>query len=156
MNEMNNIPINRTAANVIKRGINFEYDGRTYQRHHPHKIRTRQVPKDTKDLTGTKYGRFTVIGLYDANEKDRQTKVYLLPQGGVHVNIKKNGRREMAQRSIWVVRCCCGNYETRRTKAINKIKEVQDRCRECAYIRSLKIRDFMKRMGRGPKPNEMD
>ncbi len=60
-----------------------------------------------KDLTGIKKGYFTVIGLFECNDFNK-----------------------------WVLRCCCGNYEVRTTKTINKIRDKadQNRCQSCVDL----------------------
>ena len=47
----------------------------------------------------------------------------------------------------WVVRCQCGNYEHRRSKAITNPKAPGDRCSECWNLAYLKRREYLERTG---------
>jgi hypothetical protein len=71
-----------------------------------------------RDLTGLVKGRLTVIGMVE---------------GG-----NTAGAR-------WMVRCVCGRYETRRTKALRPTNQ-NDRCTECDKLSRLQ-------KGIGPKPD---
>ena len=119
------VPVNHTAAAVVLgKGVHFI----------PNKIITTgdsELPIPTKpltrhelsqpqfvDLTGKKFGRFTVIG------KSRD-----------------HGAR-------WVVRCSCGKYSLRKTKAINNPSNAQDRCEECRHLAHLKREQMWRATGR--------
>lgn len=80
------------------------------------------------DLTGTRFGRFTVVGL-------------LAEAGG-----KNRGDR-------WVVRCACGDYEVRSPKAIRLIlagfgelerNPMAGRCYDCMQLEKIK-NDYRKK-----------
>lgn len=67
------------------------------------------------DLTGTKAGWLTVIGLY--------------------VKRSRSGKGK----ALWVCRCNCGKYVLRKAKSIkNKNKSKPDMCLECAKVERLK------------------
>ena len=112
-------PVNRQAAMVTGRGVHWE----------PAKIKispgqvrsdaplpTRPWPKRAlgqDNLTGRIVGRFTVVGL--AADK----------VGGV------GG-------ACWVVRCTCGAYEHRRTKALRSPKNpARMMCTHCDYMAEM-------------------
>lgn len=62
---------------------------------------TTRLQKDHPQIIGQKFGRLTVIGL--------STTI----------------------RGSWVVRCVCGDYETRKHKALRSEKNWGDRCMVC-------------------------
>ncbi len=81
------------------------------------------------DLTGNKFGRFTVVGLLDL-------------KGG-----KNRGRR-------WVCRCACGDYEPRSPDAIRRavaglatVDGANHRCWNCAQLQVVQGR-YSKRGGK--------
>lgn len=82
-----------------------------------------KVDPNFKDYTGTRRGNFTVIGLLMCKDFDK-----------------------------WVIRCCCGNYEARTTRAIKKVdlKPDMDRCQACVDLERLRHRDFLKENGHYP------
>lgn len=69
-----------------------------------------------KDLTGRQFGRFTVTG-------------------------KLKG-----EKGKWQVRCACGNYSSRRSKAIHNPNNANDCCEVCRELLYLK-RDEARRRG---------
>lgn len=151
MNESSFIPINRTAANVIKPGFHFEYEHKCKNKlFSENKIATRQCPKRAKDLTGMKKGWITVIGLYYEKKPDKNIKVYLKEDGKIKVDIKKGKRKEKEKSSIWVVRCSCGNYETRKAKSLHRITDFIDRCSACKEMRDIKRHDYYRSHGKYP------
>ena len=105
-------PVNSTAARVVSRGVHYDSSKKIVQRHWDVPPPVRPVPKDPslQDLTGVKFGRFTVLGFY----------------------AEGNG--------LWVVRCACGDYETRRTKSIKNPNNDQDRCENCRQLVELRRR----------------
>lgn len=72
---------------------------------------------DAADLVGTQYGRLTVLGLLDA-------------PGGK-----------------WVVRCVCGNYETRKAKSIRARDLAGAQCEHCEHRRRLQKRSLAEQIG---------
>lgn len=81
-------PISGTAARVIARGESFEYRPLESEVCSSMPLSLKPVPAGMDDLSGTKFGRLTVIGY--STDKSRR----------------------------WVCRCSCGNYVLRRTKAV--------------------------------------
>ena len=68
------------------------------------------IPENIQDLTGVRFGRLTVIGLH-AHTQDKVR---------------------------WVVKCDCGNYNLRKTKAIRNKNNSEDRCYDCRNKRYLR------------------
>lgn len=65
------------------------------------------------NLTGTRFGRFTVIGMARLWKKK--------------------------DRALWVARCACGMYETRSARAVKNARNVDDCCEQC---RKVKVANF--------------
>lgn len=80
-------------------------------------IAIRKVGKNFKDLTGIKFGKFIVIGLAKKTEKR------------------------------WVVKCACGVYSLRTSKAIKNPSNNMDQCELCRHLAHLKHQDLYKRIG---------
>lgn len=121
------VPQNATAAKVVSQGIHYEPDLRAgCHLHSDLPLPMQPVPAAALALgkipIGVKFGRFTVIG-YSAAQ-----------------NPKKNAN--------WVVRCLCGNYETRKAKAIFNPANADDRCKVCRHLESSK--DRYRRFGAKP------
>lgn len=75
---------------------------------------TRPVVGNMPQLVGTRFGRFTVVGL----------------------GLRKRERKGEANKpAAWVVRCDCGNYEHRTAKAIRNPANHIDRCQDCHQVR---------------------
>ncbi|MCX8796617.1 hypothetical protein [Vibrio parahaemolyticus] len=74
-----------------------------------------QVSSDI-DLTGKKFGRFTVTGLL--------------------------------YKGKWQVRCACGNYSARKTKAINNPNNNQDCCEVCRELLYLQRNESHRSQGK--------
>lgn len=104
------VPVNRTAGIVTSTGTHFE------PKMKPHTIKQTDIRppvwkgkhKSGFDLTGTRFGRFVVIGL--SAEKKRR----------------------------WVCRCACSNYEFRTAKAILNPLNSEDSCHVCRKIKHIK------------------
>ncbi len=79
-----------------------------------------------RDLTGTAPGRFVVLG------------ILVVPRG-------HRGPQQ------WVLRCACGDYETRRAKAILHPEGRPDRCEDCERLEALRRRETDKAMGRASR-----
>ena len=102
-------PINKTAAIAISGGHHFKSRKKiqTADRDYPIKIRafTRSENQSGRiDLTGIKFGRFTVIGVSAETPK------------------------------VWVVRCSCGIYTERRQKSILNPNNSKDCCEYCREL----------------------
>lgn len=153
MNKLHPIPVNKTAANVIKKGVLFESNKNCVIRSNPNKMPIGRVPNDVEDLTGRQHGYFKVIGIYNDPDRYKNIHVKLRKAGGALCHLKR--RKDMRQRSLWVVRCCCGNYEVRRAKAIkNRFDPIYDRCSECFELFHLKKKNFFISYGRWPSKDE--
>ena len=117
-------PVNATAARVVSSGQHYEPSKVITNLDTDLPIKTRPVTatllKDPNftDLTGIMFGRFTVIGL-EANSN-----------GG-----------------LWVVRCQCGRYATRRSKAIRNKNNIVDRCEHCRHLAHKKRNELWRRTG---------
>lgn len=118
------IPVNSTAARVMGRG-------EVYESGKQHGSVCQDIPLPTRkptaaelawetfvDLSGAKFGRFTVIGLSD----------------GI--------------KGKWVVRCACGNYSARTSKAIRNPNNSADCCEECRHLLYLKKSEIWRRTGK--------
>ena len=106
------LPINSTAARVVAKGEHFDTKKKITQRLSVVPMPTRPFPRSGhENLTALKVGRFTVLGLH-AQEKH-----------------------------LWVVRCVCGNYETRNARAIKNKKNDKDCCQICRQKLFLRKRD---------------
>lgn len=118
-------PINAEAAKVLQKGEHYESKKKINQVSSENPITTTPFPgPKSDDLTGRSIGRLTVIGY----------------RGGGSPTAKKCG-------CLWVVRCACGRYETRRTKAIKNVKNDVDCCQYCREIQDMKRKQFWKETG---------
>lgn len=91
----NDIPVNSTAARVLAKGIGHDYKPMESATDSDLPLATMKFPgfpgqPALKDLTGTRFGRLTVLGW----------------------SAEKNSR--------WVCRCVCGMYTLRTSRAIKK------------------------------------
>lgn len=84
---------------------------------------TTRPPKDVPQLTGVKFGKFTVIG-------------WLGKLG--------EGKNAIPQ---WLVRCVCGWYESRTTRAIRNPVNSIDACRLCRKLHEMKRWEYWRRTG---------
>ena len=122
-------PINKTAAMVFAKGVSFESSLKDLvnDQSNPFLLKdTRSYKKISPsfvDLTGVKFGRFTVLGMADGMKKR------------------------------WVVRCSCGWYSTRCKKAITNEKNCHDMCEQCRYLIYLKCSEYERRTGASIKTN---
>jgi len=110
-------PINSTAARVIRSGYCHIPDMDQRQPIWDIPPETKQSPKGTIDMTGTKRGKMTIIGYYGS---------------------KKSGTNNYHQ---WIARCVCGRYEIRIAQKFRRRKDDDsnpDCCQICQYIRRLK------------------
>jgi hypothetical protein len=125
---MNNLhakaPVDKmTAIVTYAKGVNFEPNKKVLNRDNEFPIKIRKIGKkpsknkDFKNLTGIKFGLFTVIGIAEE------------------------------YKGAWVVRCNCGRYSTRTKKAILNEKNNQDRCEHCRHLVFLKRNDFHRATG---------
>ncbi len=101
-------PVNKAAALAISRSHQFPSAKKISQVHTdlPLPIRA-NLPSDVPELIGRKFGRFTVIGAHASSPPLR-----------------------------WIVRCVCGRYETRKTRAVMNPANAQTAARN-AVISNL-------------------
>src|ERR1700743_924124 len=99
-------PINKAAALVVSRSHQFPSAKKISQIHTDLPLPIRAVlPSDVPNVTGNKFGRFTVVGAHASPPPLR-----------------------------WIVRCVCGRYETRKMRAITNPANNEDRCQECRHL----------------------
>lgn len=109
-------PVNLTARTVID-GPSEHYtptlpDANRINSDLP--LPTKGLPYGIQDLTGIKFGWFTVIGYHDRRAKT----------GTLYTK--------------WVVRCVCGRYSIRTGKAILAQKNPGESCDRCERIQKLR------------------
>ena len=110
--------INGTAARVLAKGEHFTSSKKVLTADSETPLPLRPIPLNMEDLRGEKFGRFTVLGAA-AHHKGR-----------------------------WVVRCACGMYTLRTTKAVKNPANTVDCCEQCRHLRYLKNSDFFRRTGK--------
>lgn len=114
-------PVNKTAARVMGGGVHFD-DGRKIVdtlRHFdapPKCIDPENYPNDPsfQDMRGVRVGQVVVIGFLGRLGRTRNAK----PQ--------------------WLVRCDCGQFETRSAKFLRAGSEDYHACARCSYNYALK------------------
>lgn len=104
-------PVDGNAVAVLRGGYTFIPGKSIVSDDSAVPLPTKPVPRDAPDLTGVRYGRMTVLGMSE--------------KGG------KKGAR-------WVVRCLCGTYSLRTTRAVKSPLNRGDMCAECNYVEQLK------------------
>jgi len=123
MFETARVPINSTAKRVTSEGYKYTPDKKITTLHSPFPFETIAPSRALKnnpsfiDLTGTKFGQFTVIGLF-----------------------KESTRK-------WVVKCSCGNYEVRLAKSVKNQENFGDRCAVCRHTSYLIRHDEFRAKG---------
>lgn len=127
-------PVNKTAALVVSKGVEYKPDCKVQVKEFigpPPIVLAHKHPRTATfaDLTGRKKGRFVVIGLMQGS-------------GGK-----------------WVVKCACGTYTTRSSKSIKSAdtnpKAHFDACRECMHLAHLKRAEIFRRTGKGADISEV-
>ena len=106
-------PVNRDAA-VARDGSGDNYEPKVTQPARLHwdaPPRLMPLPKEAENLAGRKMGRLTVIGYFGSHHKDRGSR--------------------------WVVRCLCGGYEVRTSKAIRNPANKLDCCWKCHHLADI-------------------
>ena len=115
-------PINNAAGTVTSSASAYQSTKQVAQAHWsaPPKMRAPNVTelanKEFADLKGRRFGQFIVIGILVEGPKNRYKK------------------------QMWVVKCVCGDYESRTARSIRNPENAQDRCDYCRqvdYLRSL-------------------
>ena len=116
-------PVNKVAARVVSVGVH--YDPQVDFAAHAHWKTCPPLKPFTpvvsgQDLTGRRIGYLTVVGRWaDAKPKYRR----------------------------WVVRCDCGSFEVRSSRAIANAKNAHDRCQECRALAYQKRNEYVQRTG---------
>lgn len=124
-------PVDRVAAIVTSKGYRYIPDKKTGPNHWetcPEMRRYRRVAGGCTNLTGVRFGRFVVVGLYAG----------------------KTGNGEST--SVWVCRCACGRFETRTARVVKNGKDNDDCCDMCRHLKYLKRNEEYRRTGRNAKP----
>lgn len=116
--------MNKTAAVVTGKGIHYEPDVNIVNAHWDVPQATIRCPKPSDELAGRRFARFVVVGLLPTKIKNSNAN--------------------------WLVRCACGDYETRKAKAIRNPANVDDCCTKCKYLRYLKRREVFLREKKWP------
>lgn len=108
------IPVDRTAARVVRPGVRFDYKSSPKVLDGPPPPTGRQPPMRANtphylDLSGREFLHATVIRLYDYDR-----------------------RKEHKKRFKWVCRCRCGNYFITSGHAVKRAREDNAvRCGQC-------------------------
>jgi hypothetical protein len=118
-------PLDSTAASVTSESRDTPQE-RVYSRLHwkappftRKSTHSETSNPEYEDFTGCTFGRLTVLGIHALSTSNKQ---------------------------VWVVRCACGDYETRRAKAIRKA-DPRDACEDCARLEYLRTRETQKAAG---------
>jgi len=111
-------PINKTAKLVTSKGIEYKPNKKITQKHWEVCPQSKSKPKEIKNISGLKFGSFTVVDYFDSN-----------PQR-------------------WICRCVCGDYEIRKAKAIINTENNIDSCDNCRHLRFLQRNDKYRKYGR--------
>lgn len=109
--ERSYIPINKVTALVVSKApLDCQYDAKItcLQRRWENPPPMRALTANIPDFRGKRVGRFTVVGLYAGAPK------------------------------LWVVRCACGAYETRRAKSLRNPLNIDDCCQLCRHLEHLR------------------
>lgn len=112
-------PIDRVASRVTGEGVHYEPEiaiGNTHDSDLP--IPTLGIPPGLDDLTGHRTGRLTVIGYHGARHNPRGEVIH----------------------HRWVLRCDCGRWTVRRSRALKKPRCAEDCCDTCSHLRSVKYK----------------
>lgn len=111
-------PVDETASRVISGGEHYDTKSNPDAYEYDAPIPTRPAPKQVEDFTGQRKGRLTVIGWSHRHKKR------------------------------WVVRCDCGIYGVRTTRALRNPKNIADRCSKCERVARIKQRYIWITQGR--------
>ena len=110
--------VDANASRVLKQGVHFESRKIILQNHWEVQPKLKRVPHIFQDMTGRKFGRFTVVGLLQSPKK------------------------------MWVVRCACGMYETRKERSMTNPNNQQDCCQKCRELQHLQRQQEFKAYGK--------
>lgn len=122
------VPQSKKDAVALSGGIHYDHDIGDKGRYSEFPLKTRSIHKCESgqktfiNLTGAKVGWLRVLGLFDDP----------LPH----------------RRALWVVRCVCGHYEVRTSRALNNPGNQDDKCYKCRHLEYLRQRDADIQSGR--------
>lgn len=132
MDNLHPKPVDRTALDVIRRGIHWASDPRKFVRmkgygsfgHSREPLPTRPPNRTQARLIGMRFGHFRVIGVL---------------------------RDNFGSKTHYVCRCDCGCYEYRALhtikKALDNSRILHSACAECRYRASIQARQFEREHG---------
>lgn len=124
------VPIDRTTARVVSVGPKgLDARKRITQAHSDVPLTTVAIPKSVRDLRGRTVGTLTVVGLAEPT---------------------KTQQKQQGNNRLWVCRCVCGHYLTRRGKAINNPSNQSDACDHCRYVQNLRRLSTFRELGHYP------
>ena len=116
-------PVNRVAGRVVSTGTHYAPQLKSKILHWDQFPGTAVYVGDhANNMTGAKCGRLTVVGFWG-------------------FSWGKNSK------GLWLVRCCCGRYEVRRTRAIRNAANRDDCCCVCKHRKHLQRNDEFRRLG---------
>ncbi|ELA6496154.1 hypothetical protein RF847_004630 [Salmonella enterica] len=124
-------PVDRVAARVTRKGINYVPNKKREQGDSPLPLPTMlrsqldyHQRQQLDALRGHRFGRMVVIGVAVLQPKNKN--------GGLR----------------YVVRCVCGVYTYRRSQAIRNSKNKIDCCDNCRHLLHLKRNEIFRRTGK--------
>ncbi len=113
--------VDSTAARVLAKGEHFTPNKKVLTAESDVPWKLRALPPNMEDLRGVSFGKLTVLG----------------------VAAEYKGR--------WAVRCACGTYVLRTTKAVKNPANKDDCCEHCRHLLYLKRTEYFLRTGKNPK-----
>ena len=118
MNATHATPINKQAAISIQSGVEYVCPRKKMSKESPVPFRIKTTPDRAQELTGVRFGRLTVLGF------------------------------AMFFKGMWCVRCDCGTYALRKSRAVTNPKNKNDRCEECRHLAQIQNSDHFRRTGK--------
>jgi hypothetical protein len=115
-------PVNQQAARVLGKGVDYTPTKKITQRHW-------SSPPPTMAIS----------------DQLRRTSSFVDLTGRAFGRFKVVG---MLNAGRWLCRCSCGDYETRRHRAILNPENFGDRCENCRHLAFLKRREVFDRSGK--------
>ena len=131
LQDLGGIPIDRVAWRVVGKGEHFTSSKKVTQLvfdcQPPLRTMNRgKYGKSPENLKGVKWGRLEVVGYWGPRLQSNR--------GAVD--------------QIWVCRCSCGLYVTRRGKTIKRQADPDDKCDQCRHLAYLIRREQWLRTGK--------
>ena len=120
-------PVNKNTAMAISGGVNYDPDIQLRRTHFdicptfPNPPDNPEIKKRIKEMIGIRKGRMITVCWWSSG--------------------KTNG-------SVWLCRCDCGDYETRKTRAIKNPENKDDCCQKCRHLKHLKRSEYWRRTGK--------